>query len=248
MQFPINLHLGPILIPSHLVFELLAFYVGLKYHFHLRDKTKDKYSGQDRIYLLIGAALGGFLGSHVLAMLEHLHLFAQNPLVALISGKTIVGGLLGGLIGVETAKKILKRKESSGDLVVFPLIVGIGIGRIGCLLTGVSDGTVGSPTSFPLAFDQGDGIPRHPAALYEILFLISLFFALKELQKKVKLESGNLFKLFLSSYLLFRCSIEFIKPVEPLILGISAIQIASLAGLCYYAADHLRNKKVKEHQ
>ena len=36
-----------------------------------------------------------------------------------------MGGLFGGLIGVETSKKIINENQSSGDLFTFPIVVGI---------------------------------------------------------------------------------------------------------------------------
>ena len=54
-----------------------------------------------------------------------------------------MGGLFGGLLGVELAKKIIGEKQSSGDLFVFPIILGIFIGRIGCFLSGINEFTYG---------------------------------------------------------------------------------------------------------
>ncbi len=48
------------------------------------------------------------------------------------------------------------------------------IGRVGCFLTGLSDATCGVRTDLPWGVDYGDGVPRHPAQIYEILFLLAL--------------------------------------------------------------------------
>ena len=91
-----------------------------------------------------------------------------------MGGKTIVGALVFGLISVELIKRYIGLRESTGDLYAIPLALGIAIGRIGCFLTGLSDNTYGTPTSLPWAVDFGDGIPRHPTQLYEIIFLLAL--------------------------------------------------------------------------
>lgn len=44
-------------------------------------------------------------------------------LIYFMGNKTIVGGFLGGLIGVEITKKKIGVTTSSGDLMVYPLIV-----------------------------------------------------------------------------------------------------------------------------
>jgi hypothetical protein len=43
---------------------------------------------------------------------------------------------------------------------------------------GVYEETYGLPSSLPWAMDLGDGIQRHPVALYEIIFLIALWLSL----------------------------------------------------------------------
>jgi hypothetical protein len=48
--------------------------------------------------------------------------------------------------------------------------------------------------------------------------------------QETSLPNGTLFRLYLAGYLLFRFCIEFIKPTWKPYIGLSAIQLASLAG------------------
>ncbi len=146
-----------------------------------------------------------------------------------------MGGLLGGLIGVELTKKLIGEKESSGDLFTYPLILAIMVGRVGCFLSGVAEPTYGVPTGLPWGMDLGDGLPRHPVALYEILFLALLWISLRAVEKRYDLRSGLRFALFMTTYLLFRFGIDFIKPGFRFSFGLTSIQIACLLGLLYYA-------------
>ena len=155
--------------------------------------------------------------------------------------KTIVGGIIGAWIGIEITKKIFNITYSSGDLFTFPLILGIIIGRIGCFLTGVSDGTVGKETDFFLAFDQGDGLMRHPTAVYEILFLIVLWVILSYMKKRYVFNKGLIFKIFMVSYCSWRLIIDFLKPIEPLFF-LSAIQLSCLGVIMFYSIKFLRGK------
>jgi prolipoprotein diacylglyceryltransferase len=91
-----------------------------------------------------------------------------------MGGKTIVGALAFGLVSVELMKRYIGLRQSTGDLYAIPLALGIAIGRIGCFLTGLADNTYGTPTALPWAINFGDGIPRHPTQLYEIIFLLAL--------------------------------------------------------------------------
>jgi prolipoprotein diacylglyceryltransferase len=150
--------------------------------------------------------------------------------------------LLGGWIGVEVAKKFLSVKQSTGDLFVFPLIIGIAIGRIGCFLTGLPDHTYGVHTNLPWAVNFGDG-PRHPTQLYEIAFLLLLGIALM-IRARRPYRNGELFRLFMLGYMSFRFFVEFIKPRFHPYLGLSAIQIAALIAVIVCAWSLTRGMAV----
>lgn len=151
-----------------------------------------------------------------------------------MGNKTIVGGFLGGLIGVELTKKKIGITVSSGDLMVYPLILAMIIGRTGCFFAGLEDGTYGIPSNLPWAINFGDGILRHPTNLYEILFWVLLGVALSSYEHYRKFADGSRFKIFMVSYLIFRFFIEFIKPDYFFSFGLSVIQLVCIAGLSYY--------------
>ena len=99
------------------------------------------------------------------------------------------------------------------------------IGRIGCFLSGVEDATHGLPTDFIFGMELGDGISRHPTALYEIFMLMLIWLLLRAIHKRLPLAEGSLFKLFMVFYLSWRLCIEWLKPIdtyEP--IWLSAIQ------------------------
>jgi prolipoprotein diacylglyceryltransferase len=152
----------------------------------------------------------------------------------LMSGKTVVGGLAGGLIAVELTKQRLGIRQATGDLFVVPLALGIAIGRIGCFFGGLSDRTYGTPTALPWGVDFGDGIARHPTQLYETAFLVVLASALAWFARRPH-RQGDVFTIFLASYMAFRLLVDFIKPEVRPALGLSAIQWTALAVLLYYA-------------
>jgi prolipoprotein diacylglyceryltransferase len=114
------------------------------------------------------------------------------------------------------------------------------IGRIGCFTSGIAEPTYGLPTDLPWAMDLGDGIPRHPTALYEILFLGLLWWGLYRLQQHFFLISGAYFQIFMTAYLLYRFGIEFVRPGVDLLWGINVLQWACLGGLVYYRNVWLR--------
>jgi len=222
-------------VNCHLILEYLAFFIAFRYYVYLRKQKKDTISGTHRLSIILGAAIGALIGSRFVGFLENpLVTFAQQNLVELLNTKTIMGGLFGGLLGVEIAKKKIGETQSSGDLFTLPIIAGIFIGRIGCFLSGIREFTYGHETTFFTGMDLGDGILRHPTSLYELVFLILLFFMLKRLQLKKPLENGMLFQYFMIAYFTFRFFIEFLKPNVFYILGLSSIQILCVICWSYY--------------
>ncbi len=224
--------------PIHTITDILSLFLAYRYYEYLKKKDGDHVLSNKRLFILIGAAAGALIGSRLLSALSDWQSFINPPtLLYYYAGKTIVGALLGGIIGVEITKKVVKERTKTGDLFTLPLILGMAIGRVGCFLSGVKDGTVGNPSNLPWAMDQGDGILRHPTSLYEIIFLIILFFVIKRLAKNKNLKSGYLFRIFTVSYLLFRFLIEFIKPGEFIVLGLTFIQVFSLVFAIYYLVE-----------
>lgn len=233
VNFPIYLWLGSLRVHPHFLFESLAYAIATRLLLH--NVRKDAIAPTQRSSVIVGGMLGALVGAKVLVLLQHIYLVGhwQQFLLLLIQGKTVVGALLGGLIGVELTKKIIGVNRSTGDVFVYPLIVGTAIGRIGCFLTGLSDKTYGIATTLPWGVDFGDGIPRHPTQLYEILFLLCLIIFLK-FRSRYQRQAGDLFKFYLIAYLGFRFLIDFIKPDFHPILGMSAIQIACVLAIIYY--------------
>jgi phosphatidylglycerol---prolipoprotein diacylglyceryl transferase len=236
-------------INIHLILEYVAFFSAYRYYVYLRKQEEDAITSVNRLSIILGAAIGAFVGSRVIGLLE-------NPLIDLstltfaqvYNTKTIMGGLFGGLLGVELVKKIIGETKSSGDLFTLPLIVGIFIGRIGCFLSGTQEFTYGTTTSFITGMDLGDGLLRHPIALYELFFLVMLFIVLQKRYHTHHAQKGVIFKTFMLSYFAFRFLIEFIKPNTFLLLGLSTIQWLCIVCFVYYRRTLINfsraNKKV----
>lgn len=246
MHFPVNIPIGKSSIPVHFICETLAYFIGYRYYVYLRKNYNDPISSENRLLIFIGAAAGAFIGSHLVGIFENPDLLSHMGFIYFMGNKTIVGGFLGGLIGVELTKKKIGVTVSSGDLMVYPLILAMIIGRTGCFLAGLEDGTYGVPSNLPWAIDFGDGIRRHPTNLYEILFWMFLWMILYGYEHYGRLTDGSRFKIFIVSYLIFRLSIEFIKPDYFFNFGLSAIQLVCIAGLLYYYKVFIYPSKLVE--
>jgi len=246
VQFPVYVPLGSLRLHPHVVFEALAYFIGFRAYLRQRQKSGDVIADGTRWSIIAAAIAGAAIGSKVLywfedptATWQHL----RDP-VFLLQGKTMVGGLVGGLIGVEATKFALGVRESTGDLFAVPLAIGAAIGRIGCFLTGLADRTYGVQTALPWGVDFGDGMLRHPTQLYEALFLALFAIALAAFSRRPH-ANGDVFKLFMVGYLAFRLLIDFLKP-DVRLQGLSSIQWTTVGVLIYYARD-LRHWRDRPH-
>jgi len=223
---------------------VLAYVVGFQTYLLLRRRRPgESLPVEQNLWIIVGCVFGALIGAKVLAWLESPvdYWSHRHELAAWVGGKTIVGGLLGGWVGVEIDKRFLGVVWRTGDLFVLPLILGTAIGRVGCFLTGLADHTHGVATSLPWGVDFGDGIRRHPAQLYEIAFVLALGAALA-LRARRPYRRGDLWRWYMLGYLGFRFLIEFIKPRFTIpYVGLSAIQVASLFGAAIASISLLKS-------
>jgi prolipoprotein diacylglyceryltransferase len=212
----------------------------------MRSRRGDVVEEPQRWTVLAAAAVGALAGSRLLGLAEQwptvLAAWRARQLFPLLispGGKTIVGGLLGGWLGVEAVKRLSGIRRRTGDLFALPLCVGIAVGRVGCLVAGLADDTYGKPTSLPWAIDLGDGIGRHPVQVYEILFLAALGILIT---RPARWAEGARFRIFMAGYLAWRLVIDFLKP-QPLIHGMNLIQWCCAAGLTVLATEWLGDRR-----
>jgi phosphatidylglycerol---prolipoprotein diacylglyceryl transferase len=222
----------------HLVLEVLAYALGARVYWRGARAQPAPAAKIDR-WLLFGCAVfGAAIGSKGLHVLEHLPaLLERNEPSLWLGGKSVLGGFLGGTVCVELGKKFIGWRSSTGDAWVPALTVGLVLGRLGCQLSGTWDQTYGNVTSLPWAWDFGDGLGRHPVALYELLLVIALWAVTR---RRWLASPGATFAAFLGGYCAVRFGLEFLKPpfgpAAPGTLevarfaGLSAIQWAALLG------------------
>jgi prolipoprotein diacylglyceryltransferase len=229
----------------HVVLEALAYFVGARLYWR-QARTQPVQPGKvDRWLLLACAVFGAALGSKLLHALEHWPALVERNEVALwLGGKSVLGGFIGGTLAVELGKKAIGWRHSTGDAWVPALTVGLVLGRLGCQLSGLWDQTYGVATSLPWAWDHGDGVGRHPVALYEALLVGALFLLVS--RRPGLAAPGATFAAFLTGYCVLRLGLELLKPpfgpAAPgslpvaQLAGLTAIQWAALAGAAGYAA------------
>jgi phosphatidylglycerol:prolipoprotein diacylglycerol transferase len=179
-------------------------------------------------YIYLGGLGGAFLGAKIVYMAAEgwLRWHDPNRWLEWATGKTILGGLLGGYAGVEIAKKLVRYKGATGDWFAIIAPIGIVLGRIGCWTHGCCQGIECSHAWFTIR--DLKGTDRWPSVQAEILFNILALSVFGYLRRRRALP-GQHFHIYLMAYGAFRFLHEFVREEPRLIGPISGYQIAALA-------------------
>ena len=191
-----------------------------------------------RLGLAFGAFCGGMIGAKLPFAIMDWDGFLSGA-AWLDSGKTLVLGLVGGYFGVEATKWALDIRVKTGDGFAAPVAAAIAVGRLACFCGGCC---YGAATDLPWGIDFGDGIPRHPAQLYEFLFHLVAACVLIQLWQQHRFR-GQLIKLYIIAYLAFRFLTEYRIPISGL-SAIVAIVVSSLVGVLFGTVPAARAAKL----
>jgi phosphatidylglycerol---prolipoprotein diacylglyceryl transferase len=177
-----------------------------------------------------GVLAGAFCGAMIGAKLPYV-LSDWDGLVSgwawFSDGKTILCGLAGGYFGVVLAKWSLGIHVHTGDSFAMPIAASIAVGRIGCFIGGCCYGT---PTSLPWGVRfrdphrPGEWLPpSHPTQLYEAMFHAIAAVVLWQLGKR-GIWRGQLMKVYIIAYSIYRFFTEMIRPEARLWAGLTGYQ------------------------
>jgi phosphatidylglycerol:prolipoprotein diacylglycerol transferase len=191
------------------------------------------------VIVLLGTLICGAVGAKLATVWRYLEA-APHPSfwgAVLEGGKSVLGGLAGAYLGALLTKRAIGYRAETGDVFAPAVALGIGIGRIGCLLTELPGTPVGHPgwgwgvtlsavqaarlPGMPAAWV---GVPLHPSFLYEIAFQLAACVALLRLRFRPALRD-RLFKLYLLAYALFRFAVEFVRGNEVVAWGLTRSQL-----------------------
>ncbi|MEC9377123.1 MAG: prolipoprotein diacylglyceryl transferase [Candidatus Neomarinimicrobiota bacterium] len=230
-MYPILFEIGPLKIYSYGFMLVIAFYTCFYLLNH--DMKRLGYDNKFAPDIVFWAAVGGILGSKLYYLLENLDQVIQDPFGMIFSGSGLV--FLGGLMGGTFCVTMVLRKNNLpwlvfADIVAPLLILGYGIGRIGCFLVGDD---YGISSDLPWAMTFPNGLPPtlsavHPTQMYETILALGIFSFLWSRRKNVQV-TGNLFFTYLILAGVERFMIEFIRINEKYFFGeFSGAQIISV--------------------
>ena len=152
-------------------------------------------------------------------------------------GRSIEGALFGAIASIEIYKRANGITARTGAVYALPLALGIAVGRIGCLLSGLEDNTHGIATGADWGWDFGDGIPRHPVQLYESLAMagFAAVYVAKLIGGSARWKRDG-FYYAVGFYAAQRFFLEFLKPYGAVAGGLTVFHLLSLALFGYAAA------------
>jgi phosphatidylglycerol:prolipoprotein diacylglycerol transferase len=237
---PVIFRIGPFQVRWYGMMYLLGFAVGYALLKYLAARRQTPFRGALILDFLTYAALGIVVGGRLgYVLIYNLPYYLAHPLEVFALWH---GGLSfhGGFAGVILASTVFLKRHGLNfydvaDLVVVPLPIALGFGRIGNFINGE---LYGRPTDLPwcMVFPQGGDLCRHPSQLYEALLEGVILFVLMWLIGRKPRSRGVVFWSFVGLYGLFRFIVEFFRAPDPqlgLILGpLSMGQLLSLPMAC----------------
>jgi len=193
------------------------------------DATKKKPSGviDQLLPIMLAAIIGGILMSRIFHVVDQWELYAGNftKMLNLWEGSSIVGAVVGGAIGAAIYAKLAgwswTRLGKLADVAAPGSILGMAIGRIGCLINGDAYGTAtGLPWGVTYTHPNHVATTRpapyigHPAPAYEIIWDLLIFAFLMIFRKRLRPASVS-YWLYLTLYSLGRFLITFVRYNDP---------------------------------
>jgi prolipoprotein diacylglyceryltransferase len=197
--------------------------------------------------ITLSAFAGGIIGARV-AML----LFAGGSAIAAqsvpsyfdatIGPGSVLGAIVGAYVGGHLASRSVAKTGCTCDAFAPAMALGLAVGRIGDYLA-FEDG-LGTASTLPWAVSvPGVDYLVHPTPLYDASFDLLWFAVLVTLRDDPRLQQGNLLKLAMIGYAIFRFFVEFVRNNEVLALGLTGQQFISLAIVGALLAYWLRQRR-----
>jgi phosphatidylglycerol:prolipoprotein diacylglycerol transferase len=206
-----------------------------------RELDRRGFQGEIAITIVAAGAIGGIIG----AKIYFVFLDGKIEIDEIFSPSGLVwyGGLIGGSA---TISWVIHRSPNpflpTVDVIGPLLLLGYGIGRIGCLLAG--DGDYGPPSDVPwaMAFPNGTvptDVPVHPTPIYETLISVTFFSILWSQRKKFVSIPGLLFGASLVLLAVERFIVEFwrltprVFPETSSLSWLTSPQVVSIILFCF---------------
>ncbi|NTW00387.1 MAG: prolipoprotein diacylglyceryl transferase [Oscillochloris sp.] len=252
-MLPYLFQIGGWPVPTHSFFVLLGVFVAIALFIH--EARRRMMLDERMLGIVAGTLFCGAVGAKLSTLWVYLESAPEPTLLGVLidGGKSILGGLAGAYLGTHLSKRLLGYYEHTGDLFAPAVALGMAVGRVGCLLTE----QIGTPTLLPwgimLNSELASRIPNcsyctpgvrlHPSFAYEIIFHLCMFALIWWWLRPRIFVKGELFKIYLVAYAVFRFFVEFVRGNQVVWEGLTRSQIfliPSIILLLLYFVRQLR--------
>lgn len=231
-MYPILFKIGGLPIYAHGFFLCLGMLTGLLVL--ILEARRRRWPKEELVPIALAAFVGGMIGARVSLLFFYGASAAPAALslFALFDPRIGPGSILGGLIGAYIAGYIASRAIGKAgcacDAFAPAIALGTAVGRIGDFL--VAEDGMGKATTLPWGVPApGIDYLVHPTPLYDAGFNLIWFGVLLLLRDRPAMQDGNLLKLGLAGYALFRFCVEFVRNNPVVALGLTGPQYICLA-------------------
>jgi phosphatidylglycerol:prolipoprotein diacylglycerol transferase len=226
-MFPTLFHIGSLAIPTYGILVALAFVAGLRVT--LRLARRNGLPHDQMMNLAVYCAMAGIVGAKLFMFLFDMRDYLRNPgqifsMETLRAAGVFHGGFIGALI---FAVLYIRRQHLPAwrvmDTFSPGLVLGQGIGRLGCFAAGCCWGKeCDLPWGVRFRSDEAAPVPLnktlHPAQLYETAADLLIFAFLYRRYNRPH-ANGQIMGLYLVLYSVARFVIEFFREHEQSLVG-----------------------------
>lgn len=241
-MFP-AVYIGDIYLPSYGICAMIGAFTA--FPLAVRRYRKITHNASPMIFVLLWAAVGAFLGMHLLFGITNIprwgELFGtedfsdlRKNFSAIFGGSVYYGGLIGGIAAGAVSVRVQRMSfDTAADCVAPAIPLFHGIARIGCFLAGCCYGKEWDHgivfTNAPVS--EANGVPRVPVQLCESAFNLITAGVLSFIFRRTARLRGRLLPLYLLIYSAGRFGLEFLRgdDYRGFLFGLSTSQLIGIA-------------------
>jgi phosphatidylglycerol:prolipoprotein diacylglycerol transferase len=238
---PLLAQWGPFQLGWHGIFTTLAVLVAVSLAGRLAVR---RGIPAEVVYGIAGwGVVGGLVGARLFHVADHLGYYLANPLLIPAiweGGIAVYGAFIGGLVGgIVAAWRSHLDPWPLLDIAAPSMLVGQGIGRLGCLCNGDAWGADATGCPFCLAIrytNQNDllpadlkGVPTYAYPVYEIAAEALLLGILWLMRDRLRRRPGLSFLVGSIGYAIIRFGLTFYRQETVVLWGLQEAQVIAVA-------------------
>ena len=189
---------------------------------------------EEHIYSLgLYAIIGAIVFSRIIHVIDKWDYYIANPLqIFNFEGLAVYGAVIGVILAIIIYCRVKKLSIwLIADIISPGALVGMAIGRIGCVFNGCCYGLT---TSLPWAVEYTCpdsyapvGLPLHPTQFYHIIWNLIAFAIIWSLRRRLK-PQGSIFLLYLAFYAAGDLIIRTFREGDPYLFGLQQAQLIGM--------------------